>query len=152
MLRDAACSPRQGYRNEPCLPRLRADLGGPLSLLRDARIPWGNGFSGYSQTYDEEGKGPFRPMEKRTMSGYKLPTTDSIEELARFWDTHDLTDFEDQLEEVDAVVFERDPSTKMVLHLQPEELQAIREIAQARGLGQSELLREWVREKIGSRA
>jgi hypothetical protein len=30
----------------------------------------------------------------------KLPQTDSIEELARFWDSHDLTDFEDQLEEV----------------------------------------------------
>jgi hypothetical protein len=26
----------------------------------------------------------------------KLPNTDSIEELARFWDTHDLTDFKGQ--------------------------------------------------------
>jgi hypothetical protein len=30
----------------------------------------------------------------------KIPQTDSIEELARFWDAHDLTDFEDELEEV----------------------------------------------------
>ena len=30
----------------------------------------------------------------------KIPHTDSIAELARFWDTHDLTDFEDELEEV----------------------------------------------------
>ena len=30
----------------------------------------------------------------------KIPETDSIRELASFWDTHDLTDFEDQLEEV----------------------------------------------------
>ncbi len=29
-----------------------------------------------------------------------LPQTDSIQELAQFWDTHDLTDFEEQLEEV----------------------------------------------------
>jgi hypothetical protein len=36
----------------------------------------------------------------------KLPQTDSIEELARFWDTHDLTAFEDQLEEVTEPVFE----------------------------------------------
>lgn len=90
-------------------------------------------------------------MEK-TMRGHKLPTTDSIEELAQFWDTHDLTDFEDQLEEVDTLVFERDPSTEMVLHLQPEELQAVRELARARGVGQSELLREWVLEKISPRA
>jgi hypothetical protein len=27
----------------------------------------------------------------------KLPQTDSIEELAKFWDAHDLIDFEDQL-------------------------------------------------------
>ena len=38
-------------------------------------------------------------MEKQ-MSSRKIPQSDSIEELARFWDTHDLTDFEDQLEEV----------------------------------------------------
>jgi hypothetical protein len=30
----------------------------------------------------------------------KLPKTDSISELAEFWDTHDVTDLADQLEEV----------------------------------------------------
>jgi hypothetical protein len=35
-------------------------------------------------------------MEK-PMSTDKLPRTDSIQELARFWDTHDLTEFEDDL-------------------------------------------------------
>ena len=34
-------------------------------------------------------------MKKQT-----LPQIDSIEELAHFWDTHDLTAFEDELEEV----------------------------------------------------
>ena len=41
-----------------------------------------------------------RPMKKSN-----LPKTDSIEKLARFWDTHNLTDFEDQLEEVTEPVF-----------------------------------------------
>ena len=36
-----------------------------------------------------------------------LPNTDSIKELASFWDTHDLTDFDDQLQEVTEMVFER---------------------------------------------
>jgi hypothetical protein len=31
------------------------------------------------------------------MSTPKIPHIDSIAELARFWDTHDLTDFEDEL-------------------------------------------------------
>jgi hypothetical protein len=39
----------------------------------------------------------------------QLPETDSIQELARFWDTHDLTDFEAHLEEVNEPVFERPP-------------------------------------------
>ena len=43
------------------------------------------------------------------MRSAELPKTDSIEDLARFWDTHDLTDFEDQLEEVTEPVFELKP-------------------------------------------
>ena len=34
------------------------------------------------------------------MKKTKIPKTDSIQELARFWDTHDLTDFEGELVEV----------------------------------------------------
>ncbi len=41
------------------------------------------------------------------MSEPKIPGTDSIEELARFWDTHDATDFEDEVEEVKEQVFVR---------------------------------------------
>ena len=44
------------------------------------------------------------------MNHQQIPDTDSIEELARFWDTHDLTDFEDQLEEVSGPVFVRGKS------------------------------------------
>ena len=41
------------------------------------------------------------------MSDTKIPHADSVEELARFWQTHDLTDFEDKLEEVTEPVFVR---------------------------------------------
>ena len=40
------------------------------------------------------------------MKQKKIPQTDSIEELAQFWDLHDLTDFEDELEEIDEPVFQ----------------------------------------------
>jgi hypothetical protein len=36
------------------------------------------------------------------MKERKLPKTRSIAKLAEFWDTHDLTDFEDQLVETRA--------------------------------------------------
>jgi hypothetical protein len=47
-------------------------------------------------------------MEK-PMTTRKLPKTDSIQELARFWDAHDVTDFQDELEEVTEPVFGRSP-------------------------------------------
>ena len=37
-------------------------------------------------------------MEKITQQEHRIPQTDSIEALAKFWDTHDLTDFEDEFE------------------------------------------------------
>lgn len=37
----------------------------------------------------------------------RIPKTDSVDELARFWDTHDLTDFEHELQEVSEPVFAR---------------------------------------------
>jgi len=90
-------------------------------------------------------------MEK-TMKAFKIPHTDSIEELARFWDTHDLSEFEDQLEEVVEPVFERKPETVITLHLQPQEVEAVKRVAQAKGVEQAALIREWVLEKLHDHA
>jgi len=76
----------------------------------------------------------------------KIPDTDSIQELAQFWDTHDLTDFEDQLEEVIEPVFERD--TVVEIHLQPNEVEAVKRMAQSKGIGYADLIREWVLERV----
>ncbi len=75
--------------------------------------------------------------------------TDSIDELARFWGSHEITEFEDQLEEVTGPIFEQGHE-RMTLRLEPAEVQAVEEIAKARGVPQAELLREWVLEKLGS--
>ena len=48
-----------------------------------------------------------------------IPTTDSIQELAHFWNTHDLTDFEDELEEMKEPVFEL--GTQLLVPLEPGE-------------------------------
>ena len=45
--------------------------------------------------------------KKPDMDAVHLPHTDSIRELAAFWDEHDLTDFEEELQEVSEPVFER---------------------------------------------
>jgi hypothetical protein len=46
-----------------------------------------------------------------TMTTNQLPQTDSIQELAHFWDTHDLTDYEAELEEVKEPVFKREDAS-----------------------------------------
>lgn len=53
------------------------------------------------------------------MKTLNLPKTDSIQELAQFWDTHDLTDFEVELEEVTEPVFES--ATVIPLNLESED-------------------------------
>ena len=80
------------------------------------------------------------------MNTPRLPQTDSIQELASFWDQHDVTEFEDQLEEVGKRVFERDRD--ITIHLETDAADAVRAMAKSRGVGDSELIREWVLEKL----
>ena len=74
-----------------------------------------------------------------------IPQMDSIKEMAQFWDTHDLTDFEDELEEVRETVFERNT---VRIRFRPDEVEVIKSLARARGISDSNLIREWVLERI----
>ena len=76
----------------------------------------------------------------------KIPQTDSIQELAKFWDSHDLTAFEGQLEEVKEPVFERDALVE--IRLQSVEIEAVEQVAKEKGINHAELIREWILEKI----
>jgi predicted DNA binding CopG/RHH family protein len=81
-----------------------------------------------------------------SMNASKIPKTDSIEELARFWDQHDLTDFKDELEEVSEPVFERETFVKVAL---PAEVaQSVKELAESKGLDDATLIRQWVLDRV----
>jgi predicted DNA binding CopG/RHH family protein len=80
------------------------------------------------------------------MNTPRLPQTDSILELASFWDTHELTDFEHELETVTEPVFERDSA--ITLRLQSHEAAAVRDMARSQGVADAELIRGWALEKI----
>ncbi len=83
-------------------------------------------------------------MEKE-MKSKKIPKIDSIQELARFWDTHDLTDFEDDLQEVTEPIFRREALIR--IRLPQNKLEDIKEIAKSRGIEYTELIQQWVTEK-----
>jgi hypothetical protein len=74
---------------------------------------------------------------------------DPIQELAEFWDSHDLTDFDDKLEEVTAPVFVR--GTSIRVPLDSGEVKAVEQLAQAKGVSREELVRAWVLQKLPRR-
>jgi hypothetical protein len=84
-----------------------------------------------------------KPMKKS-----KLPKIDSIEKLAEFWDTHDLTDFEDELEEVSGPVFVRGRAIKV--HLKSREVKAVQKMAQAKGISPERLIHTWVVQQLAT--
>ncbi len=86
-------------------------------------------------------------MEK-TIKRQTLPRTDSIEELARFWDTHDLTDFEGHLAEVAESVFVRAQGKSLSIDLQPAEAQRLKKIARSTGVKETSIVRQWILEKL----
>jgi len=75
-----------------------------------------------------------------------LPNTDSINELARFWDKHEITDFEDSLEEVTEPVFGK--GKEIHIHLEQDEFESLEKLARQRGLEKVELIRKWILEKL----
>ena len=79
-----------------------------------------------------------------------LPATDSIRELAEFWDAHSLTDFDDELEEVAGPVFARDDEP-VTIPLRSEEAEAVAGLAAAEGASREELLRRWVLRALAER-
>ena len=83
------------------------------------------------------------------MKKSKLPKTDSIHELAKFWDSHDVTDFEDDMEDVAEPVFVRD--TPIQVHLEGREAEAVQQMALAKGVSREELIRAWVLQKLARR-
>lgn len=75
-----------------------------------------------------------------------IPKTDSIKELEQFWDTHDLTDYEDQLEEVADTVFESKNTIRIDLDV--DDAETIKRIALKKGIPYQILVREWVLDKV----
>jgi hypothetical protein len=64
------------------------------------------------------------------MKAKKIEKTASIEQLAKFWGAHDLTEFQDELEEVAEPVFVR--GTYISVSIPASKARAIERIARAK--------------------
>lgn len=78
-----------------------------------------------------------------------IPAFKTYEEEVIFWDSHDVTDFEKETEDVD-IVFELDKprEASLVLRLQKAFKDQLKRIAKRKGLDVSALARMWLLEKM----
>lgn len=81
----------------------------------------------------------------------RIPEFKTYKEEAHFWDTHSITDFEDETEDVD-IVFDLDKprDETLVVRLQKDLKEKLEKIARNRGLNLSTLARMWLIEKLHS--
>jgi CopG antitoxin of type II toxin-antitoxin system len=87
-------------------------------------------------------------MAKEMKKKDPIPGSESLDGLAQFWQTHDLTDYEDEMQEVRDLVIERSPGTVFRIRLDPQEAEEIEKRAREKGVEESVLVKEWVLERL----
>ncbi|HEV2127333.1 MAG TPA: CopG family antitoxin [Thermomicrobiales bacterium] len=81
----------------------------------------------------------------------RIPSFTSVEEEAGFWDTHDFTDFEEELESFELVV-EPDLSSSLTLVLATNDREELDRRAEEFGVAPSTLVPIWVKERLHKEA
>ena len=70
----------------------------------------------------------------------------TLEEMADFWDTHSLADYDDQTYEVEMTF---DPSARRsVVTIEPDLMQDIAQMARARNISTQTLINVWLRQQV----
>ena len=85
--------------------------------------------------------------KKKAPTPTRIPEFASIEEEAKFWDTHSTADYEDEFKPV-RVRFGKRLSSGVTIRLDPDTLERLRAIAQEQGIGPTTLIRMWVLERL----
>ena len=86
-------------------------------------------------------------MKKKIKS--RIPKFKSLDEEAKFWDTHSITDFEDETEDVEIILeVEKPRDETLVLRVQKNLKEKLKKEARKKGLNASTLARMWLMEKL----
>jgi len=79
----------------------------------------------------------------------KIPAFYSYEEEANFWDTHSVTDFEDETEEVDMIFeLDRPKEESLVLRVNKDMKRKLEKVAKKKKVSVSTLSRIWLSERL----
>ncbi|MBN1316001.1 MAG: hypothetical protein JXA42_11050 [Anaerolineales bacterium] len=81
------------------------------------------------------------PEEKSSLSGSR-----TLEEMADFWDSHSLADYDDQTYEVE-MIFK--PSAKRtIVTIEPELMEELSQLARKRRVSIQTLVNVWLRQQV----
>ena len=80
-------------------------------------------------------------------SEHRIPDFQSREEMAEWFDTHDMADYWDQLKPVEIRVA-KNLSHALNFRLDGATFKKLREVAAAKGIGPTTLVRMWVMERL----
>lgn len=82
------------------------------------------------------------------MGKNKIPEFKSIQEEANFWDTHDITDFLDEIKPIKAVYTPSEKKEVMAIRMAPSLKKQIEEIARGYDISSSSLIRMWIVDRL----
>jgi len=77
----------------------------------------------------------------------RIPEFASREEEAQWWDTHDVTDYLDELKPA-RVRFAKKLSEGITIRLEEQTLEQLRRQAHEKGIGPTTLVRMWILERL----
>lgn len=86
--------------------------------------------------------------EMRAHRPSRIPKFASVEEEAKFWDTHDFTEFWDESQPVNLRIA-KNLSEGITIRLDPATTSQLRAEAAKKGIGPTTLVRMWVIERLG---
>lgn len=78
----------------------------------------------------------------------RIPKFKSFQEEAKFWDTHDTTDYEAEFKPI-KIRFAKNLSESITVRFDKEVLTTLRQEATTKGIGATTLIRMWVLERLG---
>ncbi len=87
--------------------------------------------------------------KRRRKEKEPIPTFQSREEEANFWDSHDLSDYWNEFEAVEVKV-DMEPIEGLTIHLDEATFARLRVVARARGIDPAALARKWIIERLNA--
>jgi len=88
-----------------------------------------------------------KEQEQETTTKKRIPDFASREEMAEWFDTHDMADYWDEFKTV-KVRFAKNLSEGLTLRLDSQTLARLRALAHKKGIGPTTLARMWILERL----